>query len=233
MNNNDDIFKSLLGHFINNFIKATDDKDKVAQFRLTLSIAGLLAFVGVEAVAILFRNNFGKKGISIIRWVLCIIAFGGMTALGFISHANKEIDRADEIGIPNSFLFTGIFYGLLTIILLLRGIKLISLSRHSQNKQVYYRGDSYLLSFLGWKPSESIKYVAEPLTVLCTGIALCFINIFCGIPLIFCAVSVWGTLAINAVFGSGTSFGSNSVQNKLAQSGYQNPQQGGGFYKIP
>ena len=96
------------------------------------------------------------------------------------------------LGSQSSFLATGIFYILLTIFILVKGIKALS---QQSNDAIHerYRGDSALLGFLAkgsWNPAL-VQNLAEPLLLLSVGFFLLPINMFWGIPLMFCAISSW------------------------------------------
>lgn len=89
------------------------------------------------------------------------------------------------------------------------------LTRHPE-----YKGDSHLLAFLivknGWS-QKNVQNWAEPLFVVALGVLLATINLVWGIPIIFCALSIWAHQIFEYLFGH------NQVDEKIRKSGYQNP----------
>ena len=201
----DQIFNRLTGSIWKYAFETTvaDSKDPNKRRSgniLFLIIVAILAYAGVEAAKLLFRKNFGKKGISITRMVLSIIAFLIISGITFYYYTTFTLEDA-SIGSKESFLYTAIFYIVLSGYILFRGINSIS----KNPKIEAYRGDSYLLGFLmkgkkGWSQSL-VQNLAEPLLLLAFGIFFTGINLFWGIPLIFCAISCWVHLLLETIVG--------------------------------
>lgn len=215
MKNSDDVFESLGGSFFKYLIDSTDDKNKSAQMRLMLVAMAILAFVGVEAVKVIFRNNFGSKGLSLFRVILSAIAFGVITGVSYTMWMENSSDMR-EFGSPMSFIMTACFYALLTIFVLVKGI-VQKTKKPNDEVHPQYRGDSVLLGFLmkeGWSQAK-VQNLGEPLLTLALGIFLSAVNLIWGIPIIFCAISVWLHLIMEAIFGV------SQVRDVLAERGYQ------------
>lgn len=213
MRDNDQLFNQLGGSFFRYLIDSTDDKNKGAQTRLMLVAIGLLAFVGVEAVKVVFRKNFGTNGISILKLVIASIAFGLISFAAFGIYGSESIEDS-EFGSQDSFLYMAIFYAFFTIYILFKGVT--EKGRANNNVHENYRGDSSILGFLikeGWTQAK-VQNLAEPLFTLALGVFLMAINIFWGLPLIFCAISVWLNLLIESFLGL------DKVRDTLSNMGY-------------
>lgn len=215
MRNSDDIFSSLGGSFFKYLIDSSDDKNKSAQTRLILVALALLAFVGVEAVKVIYRTNFGSKGLSLFRVILSAIAFGILAFAAFGMGTVYDAD-AQAFGSQTSFMLTAGFYALLTAYVLTKGI-MAKVKPATNVIHEQYRGDSTLLSFLmrdGWSQAK-VQNLAETLLTLALGAFLTAVNPLWGIPLAFCAISVWLHLLMEAIFGV------SQVRDVLAERGYQ------------
>ena len=215
MQNTDDIFESLGGIFFKNLIDSTNEKNSAAQTRLILAGIALLTFVGAEAVKILFRNNFGSKGINLLRAFLCLVGFGLISAGCIAAWFQSDSPDLEQIGSPKSFLLAGIFYAILGIYVFAKAI--VQKARAKDLVHPQYRGDSYLLSFLmksGWSQAK-VQNLAEPLLTLAIGIFPTPVNLLWGIPLLFCALSVWLHQLFELIFGV------SHVRDVLAERGYQ------------
>lgn len=214
MKNTDDVFESLSGSFFKYLIDSSDDKNKSAQMRLMLVALAILAFVGVEAVKVIFRSNFGSKGLSLFKVILSAIAFGVISGVCYSIWKDNPSDMS-EVGSPRSFILTAGFYAVFAVFILVKGI----MQKTKPNDEVHpqYRGDSTLLGFLmkdGWSQAK-VQNLAEPLLILALGAFLSAVNLFWGIPLVFCAISVWLHMIMEAVFGV------SQVRDVLAEKGYQ------------
>lgn len=188
----DDVFEQLSGSFFNNSFKSiTNNKDNASKVRMIVFAIVLLTYVGVEAVRIIFRSNFGRKGIGIWQFIISIIVFVAITVFSYNSYSSFDNYMADY-GSETSFFYTAIFYFGLSIFLLVKGIVEIR-KKGKTTKSDSYRGDSILLGFLsesGWNQAK-IQNLAEPLLVLAIGVSLSPINLLLGLPLIISAISVW------------------------------------------
>lgn len=195
------LFKYALDAFV-----GTGNKNKgnnmmiILALILVLFIFIALIYAGVETVKLFFRNNFGSKGVSMIRAIISAIAFLVLAYLCFTGYSDFYFDY-EAYGSQESFLFASITFLFVGLIVFVKAI----LARVRDNK-VYdpiYRGDSNLLSFLvkgGWNQSM-VQDLAEPLLFLALGVYLFSFNYIWGLPFIFCAISTWLHLGIEAVFG--------------------------------
>jgi len=190
----DEMFNQLSGSFIKHSFEGlvSEKNDRSKKIAILLLIV-ILAYAGVEAVKVIFRNNFGKNGLSITKLIFSFLAF---IAVGFIaldSYSTFDINGGySAYDSKNSFLYTSIFYFALALFLLIKGVIAV-IKRTTNNVHPSYRGDSVILGFLmesGWSQAK-VQNLAEPLTVLIIGIFLLPLNLFLGLPLIFCAISVW------------------------------------------
>jgi len=202
-------FNQLLNHAAINYTDSMDEKNKSAEFKLTLAIVGILFFVGYEAIKILFRTNFGMSKSAMIRLALCFLSFSGIAAISF-SCINSTDNFATESGTPDTHLVMGIIYSVLAVTLLIKSIAY----RNKQNDES--EGDGGLLSFLMKKPNQkegweqsSVQNIAEPLLAIAIGTAFCFVDLLGGIPIVFCAISAWA----NVLFGQ--MFKNHSLQQKV------------------
>ncbi len=197
MAHRDDLNKRMLGQMIVESMK--DKKDKTAQLRIQLLAIGILAFIGEEAVQVVFRKNFGAQGLSRWRIVLCVILFELIAVACFaMSQAGEEMPIAS----PASFILAGLFYLLLGVYVIWKGWADWREAQSNTQVHPHFAGESNLLSFLikdGWSQSK-VQYLAEPLLVIAIGVLFCGINIFWGIPLIYCGISVWVCAIVEAIF---------------------------------
>ena len=189
------IFSSLSNNFFKYLLATfTDSKDSKASNMVILLALAILAYAGVEAIKLIFRNNFGSKGVSTTRFVLSVIAFLAISGASYSMYSgydNSPMDWASK----SSFLMTSLFYLFLSASMIYKG------GVKKRNTEVFssYRGDSSVLSFLSseWKQS-TIQNFAEPLLCLALGVFLLPYNMLMGIPLIFCAISGWLHVALES-----------------------------------
>ena len=190
----DEGFNHLLNKVAANIPDSMDGK-KSGGFKLTLAILGILAFIGNEAVKVLFHKNFGMTKGAIVRLTLCFFSFGCIAVLFFLSlDANDSL--ATEYGSPGSHLVMGIFYSVLAVTILIKGIA------YRNKFDEHNVGDSTLLSFLkkdGWS-QKKIQNIAEPLFVIILGATICLFDLIGGLPIIFCALSTWANILFEQIF---------------------------------
>lgn len=191
MRHSEAIFKQISTSFPKYLFESiVNGKDERTSNVVVLMSLALLAYAGVETTQLAFRRNFGKKGVSPTRFVLSSIAFFVIAWFAYSFHTGKFI--GDWWGAQSSFLFTAIFYLILGLYTLITGI--IAASKDNPNVfDEFYRGDSFLLSFLvagGWKPSL-IQNLAEPLLLFAIGVFFLPYSLLLGLPLVFCAISTW------------------------------------------
>lgn len=216
MSQSDDVFKKISGEVVKNYLEPSDNKS--ANTRFWYALLGVLFFVGSEAVKVIFRKNFGKKGIDTTRIVLCSIVFIliGVFAF-FLSKSNNHSFAAEN---QTEFLIAAIFYIILSVYVLVKGFGAIEKAQKNDNAAPNYKGDSELLSFLiteGGNQS-TVQNLAEPFLLIVLGLFLASFNFLLGLPLMFCGVSVWVEQVLEKIFGV------NQVQETLNQKGYNQNQ---------
>lgn len=198
--------KGLLSYFLESFF-GSGSKDKESNFLVLLailicfSIFLALLYAGAEVVFLLTRTNFGTKGVKKVRAVLGSLVFLGLAFLCY--RFNQDYyGIAIEIGSELSFLLASVSFLLIGIVVL---FKAMTIGGKDDNDVIHsaYRGDSWLLGGLvkeKWQQSN-IQDFAEPVLFLAIGAYLFSFNYVWGVPFIFCAISCWFHLAIEAVFG--------------------------------
>lgn len=219
MSNSDDVFKKISGEVVKNYFEPSDNKK--ANTKFWYALLGVLFFVGSEAVKVIFRKNFGKKGLDTIRLILCSIALiliGGSAF--FLSKSSKYAFDSDS---QTWFIVAAVFYVILGIYTLVKGLGDIAKAGQNNNAATNYKGDSNLLGFLvteGYTQSK-VQNMAEPFLLIAVGVFLSSFSFILGLPLIFCAVSVWVEQMIEKIFGV------NQVEETLNQKGYNQSKDGG------
>lgn len=218
----DDQFRPLTFSFTKNLLRLfeeegrSDNKSgfKVVYVYVLFGALALLIYVGVDIVKLLFRSNFGKKGFSFLKAFLGSIAFGGLAWLNYDLASTGSTSLFDEGDNTKIYYATSIFYGIVATYILIKAIY----EKIQSNKiaNIAYRGDSTVLSFLikgGWTQSK-VQNLAEPLLILAMGVFFSGLNLFWGLPLVFCAISVWVYMIAEAMFGL------SQVRDILANKGY-------------
>ncbi len=199
--NSDNLFNGLIGKALNEGINSTNEKNNSAAIRLFLAVAGILLFVGAEAVKIVYRKNFGIKGINMFRLIICFLCFLGIGILCISVGLSGEMENKGYWFTDSSFVVCGAAYVILSFYLLRKGI--LERIKATRN-QVYteFTGEPDLLNFLkeyGWSRNK-IQYLAEPGYTLILGIVLAAYNPLAAIPVVFCAISVWAHAVLEFVF---------------------------------
>lgn len=167
---------------------------------LSLFIFIALLYAGVETVKLLFRDNFGKKGVNIVRVIISALAFLALSYVSYSMYSDFYYEY-EVYGSHKSFLFASITFLVVGLAVLIKGI-LVSV-RDNPVYDPIYRGDSNILGFLikdGWSQSM-VQDLAEPLFFLSFGFCLFSFNYVWGLPFIFCAISAWIHLGIESAFG--------------------------------
>ncbi len=200
MKNDDDIFKGLVGQALKTAPDATNEKNNSAIIRLSLAILGILAYLGVEAIKVTFRSNFGREGMNLFKVILSSLVFG------VISYCAFNFEEFDLVGLgtPLSFKVTGFFYALWAVFVLLKGFYENSKAQATTHFPPHYQGDSNLLGFLvddNWSQSR-VQAIAEPLLTFGLGVFLSAVNLVWGLPIVFCAISVWIHQAVDSRRGA-------------------------------
>lgn len=225
MKESDDLFNSLVRTFAKD-VFLPDEKDKGKDNRVLLYLLGILLFVGAEGVKVMFRNNFGKQGLNLFRVILCTLVFWGIALISYVNFDDYTQDMYIW-GSQKSLLYTAGFYSFFGLFVLIKGI--IEYTKAIQRTDIhpYYKGDSYILaSILSEKISNKrLQMVEEPFLVLSVGVFLSGFNFILGIPLFFCAVSVWGYQIYERFSGH------SDIDKVLEQKGYTQ-QQGEQFSEI-
>lgn len=220
MKNSNDMFTSLVGQAGKTLLDSTNEKNHSAQIKLFLALLGIFIFVGAEGIKVFFRKNFGKEGISLTRVIICFLSFIGISAISF----SLIDDSSSKLGSQLSFGIMGSFYVFVAFYILFKGIQAKKESRTNTHLYDDYKGDSILLDFLikeGWKQS-TVQNVAEPVATILVGIFLTFFNYIWGIPLFFCAISLWLNQLVEYIFGF-----NNHVNQVLVQQGHSTQQSSG------
>lgn len=219
MSNSNNLFEMLFKIALKGIFNppsSSNPKDNRGENELMLALLGLLAFVGADAVKVVFRKNFGIKGLNLIKVVLASIAFGAISYFAFhFSQVDTEINL--DYGSHKSYHLAGVFYAILSLYVLVTGIyhkaRAAKLNFHPE-----YRGDSFLLASLieknGWKQSTVQNWI-EPLIVVTLGGLISISNLLWGLPIVFCGLSVWGHQFIEYLFGH------NPVNTKMQDHGYK------------
>lgn len=182
-------------HLLQSFI---DDKDPRSGNLVFLIGLAILAYAGVEIVNLVFRRNFGSKGINVFRMVLSVLLLFFLAYWSYSYYA-EYLPEYGYIGSRSSFLATSIFYVVLAVYVIYKGVG--SFGSTESTLHPSYRGDSSLLGFLikgGWTPAK-IQNLAEPLLLFALGFFLMPLNLYWGIPLMFCAISSWAHLGAEVV----------------------------------
>jgi hypothetical protein len=200
MKNKDELAKGLSGQIVTDTMKGIGVKDKSALIRLILSTIALLAVIGEEGVQVIFRKNFGKKGLSPFRIVACSILLGVISFLSFKSFF--DIDFRFVEANSTTFVLSGIFYLIFALLILIKGFVAIKEAEDSK-EHPEFAGDSELLSFLvkeNKSNQQRVQLLEEPVLVLAIGVLISSINFLWGLPLVYCAFSVWINKIVETIF---------------------------------
>lgn len=161
----------------------------------------VLFYAGAEAVFLLTRTNFGTKGVKKLRAVLASLAF--MVLAYFCYNCFKKYyGQIMDFGSEASFGYAALTFLFVGVIVF---IKAITAGGKDDSDVIdpIYRGDSWLLGGLvkdGIKQS-TVQDVAEPMLFFALGFFLFSYNYIWGLPFMFCAISCWFHLAVEAVAG--------------------------------
>lgn len=215
MNNTDETFNGLGRSLLKYLVDSLGDKNGSAVLRFLFILLAILCFIGAEAVKVVFRTNFGRNGINMAKIISCSILFAGIS-FSLLFLWNNGYPDLKWVGMQKFYLPGGVFYGFLSLVVLFKAIFEKSKPARS-DVQPLYQGDSTAFGFLsryGWSQS-SIQHVAEPLWLLCVGAGTLVYGFLLGIPIIFCAISVWVHPLIEAKFRS------NHIRDTINQKGHQ------------
>ena len=214
MSQSDDVFKKLSGEVVKNYIESTDEKNEKANMLFWYSLLGVLFFVGSEAAKVIFRKNFGKKGIGTTKLLLCSIVFILIGIFAFF--LSKSNNHSLVVENQTEFLIAAVFYIILGVYVLVKGLGAVEKAKNNDSAAPNYKGDSELLSFLITEgvQQNTVQNLAEPFLLIVLGLFLASFNYILGIPLIFCGVSVWVEQVLEKIFGV------NQVQETLNTKGY-------------
>lgn len=189
----------------------------------------IFAFVGAEPVKVIYRKNFGKGGLHPICLVVSCALFGILgvvsilAAFAGLSNDIVPVEKMRFIQAEGGFVsyaIIGVLYLWIATYVYTKGMKDIKESNKNRYKPGY-TGDSELLIFLkkeGWSEGK-IKWIGEPLSVFLIGIAICFLNLLGGIPIIVCSLSLVIYSAIDHFL----------LQNELEDTINQMKNQAGGY----
>jgi hypothetical protein len=206
MNDSEDLYDNLSRGFVKDtgkhiFTNNSTTKEGISvEDKMLLGLLGILLFAGAEAVKIVFRRNFGRRGVHLGRIIISFLAFIGISIIAF-SAMNSQTEFATSTGSSDAHFITGMLYIVFALYILVQGNQVQRIAKNS-TKLSEHTGDSYLLGFLSrdkWS-QDTIQIFFEPFTVLAIGIFFCFFDLIGGIPIIFCAISIWGNLLIRWLF---------------------------------
>lgn len=217
-----ELFNTVAAKAVEHIFKSYDKKtkdDKVFQMKLAAFILGFFLFIGSEAVKIVFRSDFGAKGINIYKIFVCFICFLIWGLVPLFAFSNEPISGG-VIGAIISLLF----FVILAFHVLLKGIRENNKANDQENNRKKgktlpqdFEGKSVLLSFLlkdGWSETK-IQNIAEPLLTFAIGVFFLAISPPASIAIIFCSISIWTLQIYNYVFGY------NKVRETLSNHGYE------------
>lgn len=173
-----------------------ETKDPNASTRMTIALLAFLAFAGAEAVRVLTRENFGRKGINQGRLWICFLCFIGLGMVG-ISGSNRQSEN-----LSGTFLIVTAFY------IIIEGYRKLKHAINDSNYQGDY-GDSrgFIYARDGVPKEKAIDLthrIVAPVTFIAMGVGLCFYSFLLGLPFIFCGVSVIGEGFIRDFFKNDT-----------------------------
>lgn len=182
-------------------------EDKQSNFLLllviivVLSVLIILLYAGAEVVFLLTRTNFGTKGVKKLRAVLASLTFLGLGYFCYSCYKNYY-GQIMDFGSELSFLYAAITFLFVGAVVFIKGLT-VGGKDDTDVLHKIYRGDSWLLGGLikeGVKQS-TVQDVAEPVLFLVLGFFLFSYNYIWGLPFIFCAISCWFHLTVEAVAG--------------------------------
>lgn len=185
MKNEKELYKSTL---VSAGRAALSDNPKGGQLSQLLIFQSVL-LAGAEAVKVIFRKNFKKDSIDLLSVGIACFCFAGISAFSFwqMSKTESDVDY-----------FRGAIYAAVTLFVVWQGV-----AKHAKSSDTNPNpdGESDLLGFLykDGVSSTQIQYVYEPIVLLSVGIFYCFFDIWGGVPLIGCGVSVWVKWAVNSI----------------------------------
>lgn len=203
MKNSNDIVKANIVTIGRKIGKNTKTREQDTYMGELLS---LLFFANAQALSIIFRRNFGAKGINKLSLAIAFLFFAIVSIVllyQFYHPANIDF----IYGSRGSYFVTAIILAVLAIFFLIKGILDIAKAKEDSD----HPGDSFLLGFLTKQKRKQkiIQFFAEPFCMLLIGCAYCFYNLWGGCLLAFCGLSVWGSMAVEYFYLG------NRVQNGL------------------
>lgn len=193
----------------------TEKTNNAVVIRILFFMSIILLFVGDEAVKMLFRTGFGKKGIHWWKAMLCILSFAslGATSIAIGVALITQFQDFLHLYFSLTFFISAIFHFIMAAFF----IKKWLIEKRNLLAEPLYRGDSSVLAHLkekGWSQAK-IQNIAEPRTLLYTGLVLCLVNPIIGAPLMICAISSWMILLLERFLGL------SAVRDRLAEFGYR------------
>lgn len=224
MRESNDVFDRLGRSFLSLMLESTDSKKEGGETKLILIGVALFSYLGNEVIKVVFRQNFGSNGLSLLKSILASLSFvlWAIIALLIIKNDSEELSW---VGNQTTLNITFGTYIVLAIFVIVKAVA--QKAKPNERANPNYRGDSKLLSFLmkeGWSQAK-VQNMAEPASVLALGVFLSAISLMLGLPLVFCALSVWLHSLIESFFGL------SQLRDELAESG-SNPSGQKGFSQI-
>lgn len=199
----DDLIKSQLADVVKN-ISADEKKNPAGARTFQNAMIILLVLFGAEAVRILLRKNYSLYGGRIFSFAMSFLSLSGITYLFFNSYFDRTF--SEEMGNRNSYLGSAILLSIITLALLVKGIK--ALKAGVSNSPIKLSEESYF-SFLkkgGWN-DNMIHFIAEPAFFLALGGAFFFHNQYLGGVFFALGLSVWVQVVLELYF-----FGNPALQ---------------------
>ncbi len=195
------------------------NRSDLANAKLFINALLILLIIGADGAIIVFRSNFGGKGINLTRTMLCAICFAYISYLLFTqNHLNFDID--DSPSTTLSFYISSAIYAALSAHVLIKVIFSFVKAR-KENPKSDYKGDSSLFGFLedyGYS-RRLIQNLMEPFYTIIFGILLYFYNPIAGVPIVFCGISLLLVVLFDLIFGGSAI---NSMKRQLQTTNNKN-----------
>lgn len=207
------LFEGLAHHSIKTGAKVIDVKPgettpPSVAIEFALILGALLTFAGNAAAKVVFWRNPKLSKMDIFLFLASAAGFvivGGI----YVNMSHKSDTTRDS----DSNVVIGIIYIMLGLYILVRGIS------HCRNKKV--KDNSSRLKLVSFKnkiwSDKMIHELGEPLIIVVIGLILTAYNEQAGLPLFFCALSVWLHVAKDRIMGKNDLSGKVNAMNEEAQ----------------
>jgi hypothetical protein len=221
-----DVFKTMLKMAGENYRKSQhgklgDNEAAKASSTFQLLLLGILLFVGADAMKVLFRTNFGSKSISLLRIGIASLIFflWGVICLAIAMFIKNQ--RAIDFFLLNggqpALYIIAVFYFVLSFSVFRIGSVERSISKQSE-RFIYDPGISLLFGYLVSAGFSELKVqmMVEPFFIFSVGIALSCINLFLGVPIVICGISLLAYELYEKYF-----LGTDHIYQTLKNKGFQ------------